>query len=209
VLPRLVRPHVVQRDEVRVAEVQALGNAPQLDVKVLTEQLERDFLAAVADGVIDLTEPATLDGAFDRVSVERPGVGWIAEIHGRLPCFLAARAAVPWKTGNLPNLGSPSGPPPIDRRLQRDRLNVEPKAVSLDNVSRPDRFTEPGWAAGDRVTLSERLARQPAGGVEQHQLSRPIGAADVRPFAGSKDHVLTHQHAAIHTQRCPMSGSWC
>ncbi len=56
----------------RVLEVEALADAAQLDVEVAADQLEGDFLAAVADGVVDLAEAAAADAALDRVAVQGP-----------------------------------------------------------------------------------------------------------------------------------------
>jgi hypothetical protein len=68
----LVLLNVVQRDEVGVFQVQALGDAAQLDVEVVAHQLQGDFLAAVADGEVDLAEAAAADAPLDGVAVERP-----------------------------------------------------------------------------------------------------------------------------------------
>ena len=54
--PRGVGAEVVEVDEVGVLEVEALGDAAQFGVGVAAEELERDFLAAVADGEVDLAE---------------------------------------------------------------------------------------------------------------------------------------------------------
>ena len=42
-------------------QVQALADAAELDVEVAADQLQRDFLAGVADGEIDFAEPAMAD----------------------------------------------------------------------------------------------------------------------------------------------------
>ncbi len=66
-----VRAEIDQRHEVRVLEVQALGHAAHLDLEVMApNQLERDFLAAVADGVIHLAEAAPADATLERVTVQ-------------------------------------------------------------------------------------------------------------------------------------------
>ena len=49
---------VVQRDEVRVLQVEALRYAAELDIQVAANELEGDFLAGVAGGEIDLAETA-------------------------------------------------------------------------------------------------------------------------------------------------------
>ena len=76
-----VGAEVVEVDEVGVLEVEAVGDAAQFDVGVAAEELERDFLAAVADGEVDLAEPALADAALDRVAVERSLPGAVGELH--------------------------------------------------------------------------------------------------------------------------------
>ncbi len=66
-------------------EVEALRDAAQLDVEVLLEQLEGDFLARVGQGVIDLAEAAAMDGPLDRVAVERLGFRLKGEFHRFAP----------------------------------------------------------------------------------------------------------------------------
>ena len=76
---------VVQADEVGVLEVQALGDAAQLDVEVAADQLEGDFLAAVADGEVDLAEAAAADAALEGVAVQGPLSGTVGELHRTPP----------------------------------------------------------------------------------------------------------------------------
>ena len=61
---------VEQTDQVGMLEVQALGHAAQFDVEVATDQLQRDFFAGVAGGVIDFTKAAAADAAFDRIAIQ-------------------------------------------------------------------------------------------------------------------------------------------
>ena len=60
-------------------EVDALGHAAQLDVVLAAHQLEGHFLAAVADGEIDLAEAAAADAALDREAIQGPLAGTVGE----------------------------------------------------------------------------------------------------------------------------------
>ena len=66
-------------------EVQALRDAAELDLQVAANELERDLFAGVADGEIDLAEPAAADAALDRVPFERPRTAGIRKLHRRGP----------------------------------------------------------------------------------------------------------------------------
>ena len=83
--PMLVGADVVQRDQVRVLQVEALRDAAELDVEVAANELERDFLAGVAGGEIDFAEAAAADAALDRVAIQRPRAAGIGEFHRRGP----------------------------------------------------------------------------------------------------------------------------
>ena len=72
----IVVADVVEVDQVRVLEVEALADAAQLDVEVPLDVLEGDFLAGVADGEIDLAEAAAADAALDGVAFQRAGNRW-------------------------------------------------------------------------------------------------------------------------------------
>src|SRR5262245_21397364 len=76
---------VVEMDEVRMLQVEALVDAAQLNVEILANALESDLLAAVADAEIHLAEPAAADTALDRVPVERLLSGGIEAFHDRTP----------------------------------------------------------------------------------------------------------------------------
>ena len=77
-----VGAQVVEADQVRVLEVEALGHAAQLDLEVAAaHQLEGHFLAAVADGVVHLAEAAAADAALQRVTVQRPLSRTVGELH--------------------------------------------------------------------------------------------------------------------------------
>src|ERR1043166_9686720 len=78
----LVGTYVVKVDEVWVLEVEALRHAAHLDVEVLgMNPLERDFLAAVGDGEIDLAEAAKPDAALERVAGQGMLSGMVGEFH--------------------------------------------------------------------------------------------------------------------------------
>ena len=83
--PMLVGADVVQGDQVRVLQIEALRDAAELDVEVAADQLERDFLAGVAGGEIDFAEAAAPDAALDRVAVQRPRAAGVREFHRRGP----------------------------------------------------------------------------------------------------------------------------
>src|SRR5262245_8808541 len=55
----------------RALEVQTGGDAAEFNAWIVAEILERDLLATVGDGVIDLAEPAAADTTLDRVAIER------------------------------------------------------------------------------------------------------------------------------------------
>ena len=76
-----VGANVVQRDEVGVLQVQALLHAAAFDVEVAANPFERDLFARIAERVIDLAESTALNGAFDRVAVERFRFGAVLEAH--------------------------------------------------------------------------------------------------------------------------------
>ena len=81
VMAERVGAKVVEVDEVRVLEVEALLHAAQLDVEVAADPLERDFLAGVADGEIDLAEAAPADPALDRVAGQGLLPASVGEFH--------------------------------------------------------------------------------------------------------------------------------
>ena len=74
-----------RRDQVRVLQVEALRDAAELDVEIAANQLERDFLAGVAGGEVDLAEAAAPDAALDRVAFQRPRAAGVGEFHRRRP----------------------------------------------------------------------------------------------------------------------------
>ena len=52
-------------------QVQTLRNTAQLDFQIIVQQLESDFFTSVAQRVINLAKSSAMNGAFDRVAVER------------------------------------------------------------------------------------------------------------------------------------------
>ncbi len=64
---------VEDRQQVRALQVHALHDSAPLDVEIAQDQLERDFLAGIGGGVIDLAEAPAADGPLDRVAIQRPG----------------------------------------------------------------------------------------------------------------------------------------
>jgi hypothetical protein len=76
-----VGAEVVQMNEIGVLEVEAMGDAAEFRVGVPTKELESNLLAAVADREVHLAEPALTHAAFERVAVERPLSGSVAELH--------------------------------------------------------------------------------------------------------------------------------
>ena len=74
---------VVQRDQVGVLQVEALGDAAELDIQIAADELERDFFAGVAGGEIDFAEAAPPDAALDRVAFQRPRAAGVGEFDRR------------------------------------------------------------------------------------------------------------------------------
>ena len=78
--PLVVLADVVEAEQVGVLEVEALADAAELDVEIAADQLQGDFLAGVADGVVDLAEAALADAALDRVALQRPRAAGVSEL---------------------------------------------------------------------------------------------------------------------------------
>jgi hypothetical protein len=81
----VVGADVIQRNEIRVLQIEALRDAAELDIKVAANQLERDFLAGVAGGEVDFTEAAATYAALDRVAFQRPRPAGMREFQRRRP----------------------------------------------------------------------------------------------------------------------------
>ena len=77
----LVGADVVERDQVGVLQVEALGDAAELDLEVAADELEGHFLAGVADGEIHLAEAAAAHAALDRVAFQRARAAGVGEAH--------------------------------------------------------------------------------------------------------------------------------
>ena len=76
-----VGAEVVEVNEVRVLEVDAVSDSAKFGVGVSAQEFERDFLAAIADGEIHLAERALADAPLEGVAVEWPLTGPIGELH--------------------------------------------------------------------------------------------------------------------------------
>jgi hypothetical protein len=73
---------------VGVLEVHALADAAQLDLLVAGDDLEGDLAAGVADGLINLSEPAAAGGALDGEPLQRAVPVLVLELpHDLRPCF--------------------------------------------------------------------------------------------------------------------------
>ena len=70
---RVARLQIEDRQQVRALQVHAVHDPAPLDVEIAQDELERDFLAGIGRGVINLAEPASPDGTLDRVAIERSG----------------------------------------------------------------------------------------------------------------------------------------
>ncbi len=67
---QLVVPDVVDGDQVRVLQIQALRDAADLDVQVPLDAFEGDFLAGVAGREIDFAKTTDPHTPLDRVSLQ-------------------------------------------------------------------------------------------------------------------------------------------
>ena len=68
----VVLADVEQVQQIGMFQVQALPDAAQFDVQIPADELQRDFLARVAHGVIDFAEAALAHAAFEGVALQRP-----------------------------------------------------------------------------------------------------------------------------------------
>jgi hypothetical protein len=67
-LPFRIAADVVQGNEVRMLEVQALRDAAELDIQIPLDAFEGHFLSRVADGEVDFAESSDPDTSPDRVT---------------------------------------------------------------------------------------------------------------------------------------------
>ena len=92
----LVFADVENGDQVGMLEIHALRDAAQFHFQVVLQQLQGDFLARIAQRVVHLSKPATMNGTFDRVTVERFRFWWKGVFHGpfthHVPGFESASA---------------------------------------------------------------------------------------------------------------------
>jgi hypothetical protein len=72
---------IVERDQVAVLQIEALGNAAELDIQIAADELKGDFFAGVAGGEVNFAESAPPYPALDRVAIERPGASRMSEFH--------------------------------------------------------------------------------------------------------------------------------
>src|SRR5579875_3703954 len=79
---------IVEIDEVRVFQVQALCHAAQLDLCIAPHQLEGDFFAAVADSEINFAEAAATNAALQRETIQRPLSRTVGELHTQPPTWI-------------------------------------------------------------------------------------------------------------------------
>ncbi len=71
-------------------EVEALPHAAEFDIEIAADELQGDFLAGVAGGVVDFAEAAAAHAALDRYSRPAAGSRWHTETDHR-PAALACR----------------------------------------------------------------------------------------------------------------------
>jgi hypothetical protein len=88
----LVGADVEQADEVRVLQVEALGDAAELDFEIAANELQGDFLARVAGGEIDFAKAAAPHSALDRVTFQRTRSAGVREFHVGSPAAGDRRA---------------------------------------------------------------------------------------------------------------------
>ena len=79
------RLHVEDTDEVGALEVHAVANAPQLDIVIVLDHLQRDLATPVADRVVHLAEASATQAAEYRVAVQRSIAVAKTVGHARLP----------------------------------------------------------------------------------------------------------------------------
>src|SRR6056297_2636147 len=72
---------IVNRDEIRMLEVETVSNTSQLDFEIIAEELEGDFFAGGAFRQIDFTKSTLREGTNDRVPFQRLGFWGEGEFH--------------------------------------------------------------------------------------------------------------------------------
>ena len=60
-------------------EVEALPHAAEFGIEIAADELQGDFLAGVAGGVVDLAEAAAAHAALDGIAAQRPAPAGIQE----------------------------------------------------------------------------------------------------------------------------------
>ena len=98
-IARVVDADVEEAQQIGVLEVEALPHAAELGVEIAADELQRDVLAGVADGVVDFAEAAAADAALDRIAGQRPVRRWHRRTNcarpGPLPAGEGASPAAP------------------------------------------------------------------------------------------------------------------
>ncbi len=79
----LVLADVVEIEQVRVFQIEALADAAQFDVEIPPDQFQGDVLAGVAGGVVDFAEAALADAALDRVAAQGARTAGVDKPAGR------------------------------------------------------------------------------------------------------------------------------
>jgi hypothetical protein len=65
-----------------VLDVQTLAHPAQFNVQVSLDSLDRNFLAPITDGKVDLAKSTHTDATLDRVSFERRASAGIGKVDG-------------------------------------------------------------------------------------------------------------------------------
>ena len=60
-------------------EVEALPHAAEFGIEIAADELQGDFLAGVAGGVINFAEAAAAHAALDDIAAQRPSSRWHTE----------------------------------------------------------------------------------------------------------------------------------
>ena len=72
----MVLADVVEAEQVGMLEVEALPHAAEFGIEIAADELQGDFLAGVAGGVVDFAEAAAAHAALDGIAAQRPGSRW-------------------------------------------------------------------------------------------------------------------------------------
>ena len=72
----IVLADVVEAQQIGMLEVEALPHAAEFGIEIAADELQGDFLAGVAGGVVDFAEAAAAHAALDRYSRPAAGCRW-------------------------------------------------------------------------------------------------------------------------------------